>query len=65
MTHPTRYINRRKRIAAYVCFQYLDRFCRLARKRQGQGESRIGEIGIECEGSLEFGDGGIVLALER
>src|SRR5262249_12077896 len=52
-----------KRIEADICLQCLDRSCRLARARQNLSESIIDKIGIEGEGSLELGDGGVVLAL--
>src|SRR5258708_7156386 len=54
-----------KRIEADVRLQYLDRSCGLARIRQGLSVSIVEEIGIEREGSLELGDGGVVPALEK
>src|SRR5215510_9968829 len=48
---------------AHVCLNDLDRSCGLARIHQSLGVSMVDVIGVECEGSLEFGDGGVVLAL--
>jgi hypothetical protein len=53
-----------KRIEADVCLQDLDGSCGLARINQGLSISMV-EIGIEGEGSLEFGDRGVVLALPK
>src|SRR5258706_14601917 len=60
-----RMVKRLKRIEADSCLQYLDGSRGLARIRQGSGVSIVDEIGIERQGSLEFGDGGVVLALEK
>jgi len=66
LAHPTCRVHERlKRIKARVCLQYLDRSCGLACKRQDCSVSIIGEIGIKREGALEFGYGGVVLALEK
>src|SRR5262249_25429498 len=54
-----------KRIKAQVCLQHLDRLCGQAHLRQGSGVSIVDEIGVEREGSLPFGDGGVVLALVK
>src|SRR5262249_19337872 len=54
-----------KGIKADVRLQYLDRSGGLARMHQDLGESRVDEIGIEREGSLEFRDRGVVLALVK
>src|SRR5437899_5083764 len=54
-----------KRIEAEVCVQYLDSSCGLAHGNQSSRVSIVDEIGIEREGSLEFCDGGVVLALEK
>src|SRR5262249_37770392 len=56
---------RRKWIEAHICLQYLDRSGGFTRKDQGSGVSIVDEIGIERKGSLEFGDGSVVLALEN
>src|SRR5215831_20903019 len=48
---------------AHVCLNDLDGSCGLARIHQGLGVSMVDVIGVEREGSLEFGDGGVVLAL--
>src|SRR5262249_37848090 len=48
---------------AAVRLQNLDGSCVLARMNQGSGVSIVDEIWIEREGSLELGDGGVVLAL--
>ena len=64
-THCTKRRGRRKRIEADDCLQHLDRSCRFAHTHQGLGVSKVDEIWIEREGSLEFEDGGIVLALEK
>src|SRR5262249_1735961 len=50
---------------ADVCLQYLDRSRGLARILQGRGVSIIDEIEVEPEGSLKFGDRGVVPALEK
>src|SRR5258708_22256124 len=64
--HPTCRVDERlKRIEAHVCLQRFDRSCRLTRTHQDLSESMINEIGIEREGSLEFGHGGVVLALVK
>src|SRR5215467_14581554 len=54
-----------KWIEAHACLQCLDPSCGLARIDQGLGKSIVEEIGIERQGSLELGDGGIVLALVK
>src|SRR5882762_6479181 len=56
---------RLKRIEADVYLKYLDSSCVLARTQQDLGVSIFHEIGIEREGSLEFGEGGVVPALEN
>src|SRR5215470_381678 len=61
--HYTEGVGRRKRIEADACLQYLDRSCGFAHIHQGATESIVNEIGIEGEGSLEFGDAGVVPAL--
>src|SRR5262245_55809872 len=64
-THLTKRTGPRKWIEADVCLQCLDRSRRLARIMQCMGVSIIDEIGVEREGSLKFGDGGVVLALPK
>src|SRR5262249_40922706 len=54
---------RLKRIEVHVCLKDLERSCGLARTGQNHGESIVYEIRVEREGSLEFGDGGVVPAL--
>src|SRR5712671_4119937 len=56
---------RLKRIEAGVYLQDLDRSCGFACKHQSLGVTVVDEIGIEREGSLEFGEGGVVPALEK
>src|SRR5258708_7475399 len=56
---------RLKLIKAQVCLQDLDRPCGLARIHQDLTESMVDKIGVEREGSLEFGDGGVVLAIPQ
>src|SRR5260370_13104209 len=56
---------RLKRIEADISFQYLDCPRRLARHNQDVSETTVDEIRIEREGSLEFGDGRVVLALPK
>src|SRR5262249_46996088 len=56
---------RLKRIEADVYLKYLDSSCVLACTNQGLGVSIFNEIGVEREGSLEFGKGGVVPALEK
>src|SRR5712671_3999594 len=52
-----------QRIKADVCLQDLDSSSMLADKHQDLGESSVDEVGIEREGSLEFCNRGLVLAL--
>src|SRR5215467_10118554 len=54
---------RLKRVEAHVSIQYLDGSGGLARIHQGSRVSMVDEIGVEREGSLEFGDAGVVLTL--
>src|SRR5262249_7901251 len=54
-----------KRIKAHVRPQDLDRPCGLARIHQDLSVSIVDVIGVEREGSLEFGVGGVVLALVK
>src|SRR5262249_44410934 len=54
-----------KGIEADACFQYLECCCGLARKNQSRCVSIVDVIGVECEGALEFGDSGVVPALEK
>jgi len=56
---------RLERIEVDVCLKELDRSCVLARPSQDFGEPIVDEIGIELEGSLEFGEGGVVPVLEK
>src|SRR5262249_18875191 len=56
---------RLKRIEAHVRLQDLDRPCGLARIHQDLSVSIVDEIGVEREGSLEFGDGCVVLVLVK
>src|SRR5262245_50820762 len=66
LAHPTCRVHERlKRIKVHVSLQYLDRSCGFACKQQGSSVSIVDEIGIECNGSLEFGHAGVVLALEK
>src|SRR5215467_9293920 len=64
-THLIRMAKRPKWIEADVGLQDLDRSCGLACIRQGLGVSEVDEIGVELQGALKFGDGGIMPALEN
>src|SRR5262249_25398087 len=65
LAHIVKSMGRLKRVKTHVCLEYLDRPCGLARVNQGSGVSIVDEIGIKCEGSLEFGDRGVVLTLVK
>src|SRR5215470_2572381 len=56
---------RLKRIEADISFQHLDCPRRLACHNPDVSETTVDEIRIEREGSLEFGDGSVVLALPK
>src|SRR5262249_38988044 len=64
-THLAKRGGPRKGVEADTCLQYLERSFGLARIVQSYGVSIVDEIGIEREGALEFGDGGVVAALEK